>query len=63
MIIFQIGTFKISEEHADKIRKDIEEQIKTHPHFVILPPEVTVNYYPETGPAEVIIRKEHEDDK
>ena len=63
MIVFQFSIFNVSREYTEKIRKNIEEQIKTHPHFVVLPPEVKVNYYPETGPAEIVIRKENEDDQ
>lgn len=63
MIIFQISIFNVSRERIEKTRENIEEQIKTHPHFVVLPPDVTVTYCSETGPAEVIIRKENEDDQ
>ena len=62
MIIFQFA-FRATNEYKDKMRKDIEEQIKTHPHFVIVPADISTKYYPETGPAEIVIRKEHEDDK
>lgn len=58
MIIFQFRISNMSREQMEKKKNDIEEQLKTHPHFVVLPAEIMVNYYPETGPADVIIRKE-----